>query len=784
MNKLADRFGLRTSPAIFFSAAGIIIIFTLAMSIFPGVVQTFFGRAATFLRFDLSWFFTLSVTLLVIFSVVLALSRYGNVKLGDDDAVPEYSGIAWFGMLFAAGVGAVLMFWGIAEPINHYANPPLGGTEPFTDQAASQALSIANFHFAIHMWAILIVPGLAFGYFTYKRRLPPRVSSAFQPLLGDGIHGPIGKAIDVLAIAATVFGLSVSVGLGALQINSGANYVFGIEVSSWAQTLIVLVITAVGLGSVLAGMDKGVKRLSYINIVLACVVLVFVLVFGSTSNTMRAIVESAGAYIRDLPVLSFFNDVTHDGEWSGTWTVFYWAWTATWAPFVGMFVAKISKGRTIREFVFSALGVPSIFVIIWIGIYGWNAFTQDRATASAVNTAGDLTEKIVTEGNVQAALFQFLQGFPLYSLTAVLALVVIVLFFITSIDSGALVIDAMANGYEDAAPRRQRVFWTLSVAAVCGSIILTSGENGLSALQEVIIVIGFPVMIMTFVQMLMVIQALREDAGAAKPMRTRQWKQVLPAEEYERRVEDPELSVEEFVVSPEFDPDTKPEFETHTPNTRAVKEAEEGMPKLSIAVTGGAASGTSIVADEFARLGATLINADQVNSYVLETDDDVRREIEDVFGSDVISSDGTLNRSELGHLVFSSFVARERLEAILHPRVTGRIEELARAAGEDAVVVVDVPLLVESDSTSRFTHVIAVSAPVEQRVERLMEEKGINREEAWSRLEARVTDEVREEVATFVLMNDADLESLRASVRKFWAENILPELDESKRVEG
>ncbi|MGO4956826.1 dephospho-CoA kinase [Luteococcus sp. Sow4_B9] len=788
MSKVAHRLhsalGLRTSPSIFFGSALLVVLFTVTMSVFPATVQGIFGKASSFLRYEMGWFFTLSVTLLVLFAVALALSRYGQVKIGDDDATPDYSGVAWFGMLFAAGVGAVLMFWGVAEPMNHYANPPLGDTKPFSDVAADQALAIANFHFALHMWSILVVPGLAFGYFTYKRKLPPRVSSAFHPLLGDGIHGPIGKTIDIIAIVSTVFGLSVSTGLGALQINSGANYVFGLEIAPWVQAMILAIITGIALASVLAGMDKGVKRLSYANIVVATALLVFILVTGSTVGTLRAFVESLGGYTANLPVLSFFNDLHHDGQWSGDWTVFYWAWTVTWAPFVGMFVAKISRGRTIREFVLGTLGAPSLFVIIWMAVYGYNAVAQDRATAPSPGTGGNLTETIVEEGNVQAALFEFLGALPLYQITSVMALVAIVLFFITSIDSGALVMDAMANGHEDPAPRRQGVFWALSVGAVCASIILTAGENGLGALQEVIIVIGFPMMVITFLQILMVIQALREDAGAARPVRTRQWKQVLPAEEFVRRVQEGELDDAEYVIRPEFDPDSAPEYETHTPQTFAVRKAQDGMPLRLVAITGGAASGTSIVADELGLMGGVVVDADEINRTLLDSDVAVQDEIRSVFGDDIVDEAGTVDRQALGRLVFSSRDARQRLEAIMHPRIIQEIEIRAREAGPDSVVVVDAPLLAETNQATRFDEVIAVASPVEHRAERLMTEKGITREAAWERLEARVTDEEREDVASHVVTNDADIESLRAQARQFWEEKVQPVIDEAHTTVG
>ncbi|RUQ10784.1 dephospho-CoA kinase, partial [Kocuria sp. HSID17582] len=628
LHRLHDRLGLRTTPSIFFVSAALIVVFTAAMSLFPGPVQGFFGGIAHVLRYRTGWFYTFSVTALVIFAVGLALSRYGRVKIGDDDSQPAYSGLTWFGMLFAAGVGAVLMFWGVAEPINHYANPPMYGTDPESDRAAVEALNIANFHFGVHMWAILAVPGLAFGYFTYKRKLPPRVSSAFHPLLGDGIHGPWGKAIDVLSIVATVFGLGVSVGLGALQINSGLTYVYGIPMAGWIQAAIIAVITAVGLASVLAGMEKGVKRLSYANIVLAVALLLFVLMAGASMDTMRAIVESVGGYAQQLPTLAFFNDTYGGGTWSGDWTVFYWAWTVTWAPFVGMFVAKISRGRTIREFVVGVLGVPSAFVVVWMAIYGYNAIRIDRAPG----TRGTLTETIVTQGNPEAALFQFLQTMPWFAVTAFVALIVITVFFITSIDSGALVMDAMANGHEDEGPRRQRIFWTLAVGAVCTAIIATSGENGLNALQEVIIVIGAPVMLLEVLQAVMLLQALRQDAGTARPMRTRQWKRVLPAEEYHRRAQEDGAAVSEYVIRPEYEVGTEPENDTHQPRTWHWQREQEGRPVYQLALTGGASSGKRTAARAFEELGAAVLDSAQMWQQLLEPGTPTRAEVERIFG--------------------------------------------------------------------------------------------------------------------------------------------------------
>ena len=774
LTRLHNRLGLRTGPAIFFISALIIAVFTLAMAIFPGPVQGAFGVVSTYLRYDVGWFYTLGTTLLVVFAVGLALSRFGRVKLGDDDSEPEFSGLAWFGMLFAAGIGATLMFWGVAEPMNHYANPPLYGTEPLSDQAATQALAISNFHFGIHMWALLVVPGLCFGYFTYKRKLPPRVSSALQPLLGDRIHGPWGKLVDIISVLSTVFGLAVSVGLGAMQINSGMNYVMGVPISGWLQAGIVAIITGIALASAVAGLDKGIKRLSYLNIVLAIVLLVYVLMWGATMDTVRGIVESAGAYLSNLPMLAFFNDTFGGGEWSGDWTVFYYAWTVTWSPFVGLFIARISRGRSIRAFVTACLGLPTAFVVIWFGIYGLSAFTVDRAEG----TSGSLTETIVTNGNVEAALFQLLQSYPLYLVTAVLALIVIVIFFVTSLDSGALVLDSMASGHEDVGPKRQRVFWAVSVGLVCAVILVTSGENGLNALQEVIIVIGAPVMALSLFQAWLLLQALREDAGTARPLRTRQWKKVLPIEEYHRRAHEDEHDLDEYVIRPEYEVGTEPEYEALQPNTYHRQQALEGRGLLTIGLTGGIASGKSLVARDLAQAGAVVIDADELARAAVAPGSEALSEIREVFGPEVIAENGELDRQALAQLVFGNTVARESLNDIVHPRVRQEIQRIAREAGPEAVVVVDLPLLVETASAGEFDMVLTVETPAEARVNRLVHERGMSMQQAWARVDSQATDAERREIADQVIVNDASLNDLSEATRGFWDEYVQPVLDE------
>ncbi|MDY6051113.1 MAG: BCCT family transporter [Rothia sp. (in: high G+C Gram-positive bacteria)] len=561
LNKLHDRLGLRTNPVIFFSSALFILVFTLLMVLFPSAMSNGIGHISGFIITYLGWIYVLGNAVFFAFLIYMAMSRFGRIKIGNDDAVPEYSGVAWFGMLFAAGVGAVLLFWGAAEPITHYANPPYAGVEPQSDHAALEALAIGNWHIGLGMWIIFTVPALAFGYFTYKRKLPPRISSIFQPLLGERIHGPIGKTIDIIAIVSTVFGIAVSVGLGALQINSGLGIMYGIPLGGWIQAAIVALITAAGITSVLMGMDKGVKRLSYINILMAIALLVFVLMTGASRFVTLGTIEGIGYFIQKLPVMMLFNDTFADTGWVGSWTVFYWAWTVTWAPFVGLFIARISQGRTVRQLILGVLATPTLFTMIWVGVFGMSAFHIER------KENGTLVETVVEKKDIPAALFEFLSHFPLFPVIAALTLLVITIFFVTSIDSAALVMDAIANGHEKPAPKKQGIFWGASIGLVSASILVAAGDDGLTALQNVIIVIGFPMWIMGFMEMWMLVRALREDAGELPPMRTRQWKQVVPIEEYHRRAQEDSSSIKEVTIRPEYKLGTEPEFEGLIPKT-------------------------------------------------------------------------------------------------------------------------------------------------------------------------------------------------------------------------
>ncbi|GAA4513622.1 BCCT family transporter [Brevibacterium yomogidense] len=552
---------------MFFGAAGIIILFVLATIVFTEPLSKATGVASHWLMVNLGWFYILGVTSFLIFLIYIAASRFGRVKLGPDDEGPEHSNAAWFAMLFAAGIGSILMFWGVAEPVSHFGAPPREGAlgiAPESTAAAVDALNFSLYHFTFHTWAIFTLPSLGFAYFIHKRNLPPRVSSIFQPILGKRIHGPIGKFIDVVAIIGTVFGVAVSIGLGTLQINGGLEQLFGVPQNAGWQLIIIGIVTGIAMISVGLGLEKGIKVLSNINIVGAVALLLFVLVAGgSTLFMLKGTFESFGSYVWNLADLALWNDTLADTGWQNTWTVFYWAWTITWSPFVGIFIARISRGRTIRQFVIGVLAVPALFSVVWFGIFGYASLNIE------MNGEGGLVERVVVDEDIPGALFELLSHYPAAWIVSVFAIAIVIIFFITSLDSAALVIDTMSNGHEDFNPLGQRLFWALAVGLITATLLVFSGEGGLEALQSISILIGLPFFIIAFFQMYALHRALREDAGEMPAVRTREWRKVLPPEETIRRMraEDDKYEYEDPVNTV-----TRPQPATEVPVMRGLYE--------------------------------------------------------------------------------------------------------------------------------------------------------------------------------------------------------------------
>ncbi|HHU66303.1 BCCT family transporter [Corynebacterium sp.] len=537
LTRLASALRLKTDPAVYFATVGAVLAFVVLTIVAGDWVGDVFGAATTWILSNLGWFYILGVTVFLLFLIVVAVSRYGHVRLGADDERPEYSTLVWFAMLFAAGIGTILMFWGVAEPISHFANPPIGDVAPESTEAARQAIAITHYHFGLHTWTIFALPALCFAYFIYKRKMPPRVSSIFSPLLGSRVYGPIGRTIDVIALIGTIFGVATSVGLGTLQINAGLNDLFGLTFSPVVQVAIIVVVTTVACLSVAAGLDRGIKILSNVNIWMSIGLLIFVIIAGPTVMVLKGTIESFGIYLSRLPELAFWNNAIpnspDNATWQNTWTVFYWAWTITWSPFVGIFIARISRGRTIREFVAGVLGLPVVFSLIWFGVFGASSFLIEQ-------DGGGLVDRVAVEGDIPGALFEFLSHYPAATFMSGFGILIVVIFFTTSVDSAAMVTDMIASGKEPAfAPTHQKVTWAVLMGAVAAVLLAATGEGGLSALQQIIIVIGLPFFVMGFIMMFSLGAALKNDLGAPVPTVTRQWAPAETAEEWEEMEQAP-----------------------------------------------------------------------------------------------------------------------------------------------------------------------------------------------------------------------------------------------------
>jgi choline/glycine/proline betaine transport protein len=500
LERLQRRLGLQIIPGVFFTSAGIAALFVALAIPFDAVVADSFGLLTGWVARNLGWFYILSVSALLIFLLGLAFSRYGNIRLGADDRRPDYSNLTWFTMLFAAGIGTILMFWGVAEPISHFANPPFDGVQPGSEQAASDAMTIALYHFGLHTWTIFAMPGLAIAYFSYRHNLPMRISSLFYPLIGDRAFGPWGWAVDVIAVLGTLFGVATSLGLGTLQLNSGLNYLFDVPSTGLVQVILIAVITSIAAISVALGLDKGVRRLSQLNIVLAMALLGFVFIVGPTVFIAEGMVQSIGDYLDALPRLAFWTETFKDTDWQRQWTLFYWAWTISWAPYVGIFIARISRGRTIREFVAGVLFAPTAFTLVWFGIFGLSAIQVE------MNGQIALAEQVQQDPSV--AIFAFLQALPLSGLASVLSVMIIVIFFTTSSDSASLVIDMLTRRDDQPSLVRQRIFWAVAQGVIAGTLLLA---GGLDALQNVITSLGLPFCILLIFMAVALFRALRAD---------------------------------------------------------------------------------------------------------------------------------------------------------------------------------------------------------------------------------------------------------------------------------
>ena len=486
------------NPNVFFSTVAIISIFLVVVVLAPNSFELITKNLNQWVTDSFSWFYVLSVAIFLILLIYIALSDMGEIKLGPDHSQPNYSNASWFALLFTAGMGIGLMFFGVAEPVMHYVSPPEGAGE--TIQAAQQSMRVTFFHWGFHAWAIYTVVGLALAYFAYRHNLPLKIRSALYPIIGEKIYGPIGDAVDTFATIGTVFGVATTLGFGVTQINSGLNYLFGIQQSASTQVILIIVVSTMASMSVFLGLDKGIKRLSELNLILVLTLLLFVFFASSSIYLLQTTIQNAGQYVSNLFAMTFNLYAYQPNGWIGGWTIMYWAWWISWSPFVGMFIARVSKGRSIREFIVGVLLIPTGFTLIWMGFMG------NAALYSILHEANH-SLVVAVQRDSSVALFAFLQSLPFSSVMSLLATCLVMLFFVTSADSGALVTDYLTAKSENS-PIWQRLFWTVLMAVLAIVLLLV---GGLGALQSATMMSALPV---TFIMLLIcwgLVKALRLD---------------------------------------------------------------------------------------------------------------------------------------------------------------------------------------------------------------------------------------------------------------------------------
>jgi choline/glycine/proline betaine transport protein len=487
-------------PPVFFTSAAFILATVVITIAAPSAAQAMFDTIQAWILENASWFYILTVAIILLSVVFLAISRYGDIKLGPDHSQPDYRDVTWFAMLFSAGMGIGLMFFGVAEPVMHFVNPPVG--DAGTVEAAGEAMRITFFHWGLHAWAIYAIVGLTLAFFSYRHGLPLTLRSALYPLIGDRIYGPIGHAVDIFAIIGTVFGIATSLGLGVAQINSGLNHLFGVPVSVTTQIVLVIVASSLATISVASGLDRGIRILSEINLTLAVALLLFVLVLGPTVFVLQTFVQNTGSYLSVLVDKTFNLYAYEPSDWIGGWTLFYWGWWIAWSPFVGLFIARISRGRTIREFVRGVLLVPAGFTLLWMTVFG------DTAIHFILIDGIQNFAQVVAQDS-SLALFVFLERLPLSSITSTVAIAMVVVFFVTSADSGALVVDLLASGGVAGSPVWQRIFWSMLMGVVAIALLLA---NGLEALQTATIASALPFSVILLLALWGLFKALKMDA--------------------------------------------------------------------------------------------------------------------------------------------------------------------------------------------------------------------------------------------------------------------------------
>jgi choline/glycine/proline betaine transport protein len=483
---------------VLYISAGIALLFVLLSVLFTDGTNAVFNQLFALITTNFGWLYLIAVGLFIVFAFGLVISPFGKIKLGKDDDKPEFSNFQWFSMLFGGGMGIGLVFWSVSEPIMHYLTPPMG--EAGTQAAQELAMRIVFFHWGLHPWVIFAIGGLGLAYFQFRKDMPFLISSAFYPLIGEKVHGPIGKTIDILAVFATIFGVATSLGLGSTQIATGLQYIWGIQASPMTTSIIIAIITVIFTLATVSGLHKAMQMAADIKIWLSIAFMVFIFVFGGSIFILNNFTNTLGSYLQNLIGQTFWMG---NIEWLNGWTVFYWAWWIAWAPFVGQFVARVSKGRTIREFILAVSLLPSGFSLIWISIYGGAAFNLNAITNGAIEKA--------VGADYTTALFALLQQLPLYGLTSILAIVLIVVCFVGAANSATYVLAMLTSGGDMDPDKKLRGGWGIAQGLITIMLILVGGTSALKALQTASIVAAFPYMLVMLVMCVSIYKALQAD---------------------------------------------------------------------------------------------------------------------------------------------------------------------------------------------------------------------------------------------------------------------------------
>ncbi|WP_025645785.1 MULTISPECIES: BCCT family transporter [unclassified Psychrobacter] len=495
----------RVSKPVFITSSILIIGFIIFGAFFTETAGALFSYLQSFITTNFGWFFILLMNVALVFCIYLIASRYGDIRLGQQTERPQYSLGSWIGMLFSAGIGIGLVYWGTAEPLYHYMAPPMA--EPETMEAAKQAMNVSFLHWGLHAWAIYTIVALSLAYFHFRRGLPLSIRSTLYPILGQKIYGRWGHTVDILAVFGTMFGVVTSLGLGVMQINSGLENLFGLQNSLAVQFVIIAFITLLACGSLMLGLDKGIKRLSDLNMGLTGLLLAFMVILGPTLFIFDSFFENIGNYLAAIVPLSFWGESYSGTDWQSGWTIFYWAWWVSWAPFVGVFIARISRGRTIREFTLGVLLIPMTILFFWFTAFGGVAIHMELlATLDPALVSPGLIEAV--QADIGSAIFKLVEYYPFAKPITLLIVIMIVLWFVTSSDSASFVIDMLTAGGDTNPPKIQRLFWATAEGFIA-AILLAAG--GLSALQAAAIVAGLPFAIVIFAMMYALWRGLGRD---------------------------------------------------------------------------------------------------------------------------------------------------------------------------------------------------------------------------------------------------------------------------------